>query len=258
MQQAAPLLPSSLHHSVASSELRLSDLSVNIIFLCVGQFHCLHSSPVSHSSKPCSFFLPPLLSHVYFQFVLELSHFNYKSLHLPAGIRIACGWRFSKDTIWQVFSPNAVPCHTLMPIQPHSVHLTCFHKILSSGLYSLRSHTFLIFVEVLGLEEDGLFKEKQPKIHLEECTSRKPRFRSIHLLCTHKTGSSAEASAKVWSLWLPFKWDLPGMRAPKCILHRWPSSPLREGTLCHLLSPAQQRHDDHSQRAGMLAWNCEW
>lgn len=199
--QAVLLLPPSLHHSMASSEPRLSDLVVNIIFLCLHQFHCLHSSPVStgHSSNPCSFFLFPLLSHAYIHFMLELSYFCYKSLHLPAGVRIAWGWRFSKDTIWLVFSLSVVPCHTLMPIQPHSVHLTpiCFHKILSSTLYSLRSHAFLILVEVLGLEEDGLFKEKQHKINLEECTSRKPRFRSIHLLCTHKTGLSAEASARV-------------------------------------------------------------
>lgn len=241
---------------------RLSDLSVNFIFLSVDQFHCFHSSPVrtGHSSKLCSFFLPPLLPHAYFHFILELSYFFYKSLHLPADIRIAWGWRFSKDTIWQVFSLNEVPCHILMPIQLHSVHLTdtCFHKILSSILYFLRSHTFLILAEVLGLEEDGLFKEKQPKINLEEC-NRRPHFRSIFLLCTHKAGFSAEDTAfRLWSLWLPLKQGLPGMRASKHISHTWPSSRLREGTLCHLLSPAQQRHAGHFQQAEMLAWNREW
>lgn len=178
LHQAVLLLPPSLHCSVALSEHRVSDLFENISLLCVDQFHCFHSSPMStgRSSKPCSFFPPPLLSYAYFHFILQLSYFCYKSLHLPAGIRIAWGWRFSKETIWRVFSLNVVPCHTLMPIQPHALHLTgtWFHKIPSSVLYSLRSHTFLILVEVLGLEEDGLFKEKQPKINLGVCTSRKP------------------------------------------------------------------------------------
>lgn len=114
-----------------------------------------------------------------------------------------------------------------MPIQPPSVHLTStgFHKILSCILYSLRSHTFLMLVEVWGLEVDGLFREKQPKINLEQCTSRNPHFRSIHLLCTYKTDFSAEVSAKVWSLWLPLKWDQPGMRASKYIPHTCPAVP---------------------------------
>lgn len=111
MDQAALLLPPSLHQRGFTID-RLSDCFVSIIFLCVDQFHCFHSSPMStgHFSKPCSFSFPPRLSYAYFHFILELSYFCFcrKSLHLLAGIRIAWGWRFSKETIWQVFSLNVV------------------------------------------------------------------------------------------------------------------------------------------------------
>lgn len=144
VHQIVLLLPSSWHQSVTLSEHKLSYLGVNNTFLGVYQLSYLQLCPwlwaqVILLTIALLFFL--MLSHAYY-------YFCYKCLHLPVGIRLACGWRFSKDTICQVFSltKHGPMSNTNANTTPLWVAHWYFFS-LSSILYSLRSCTFLIHVE---------------------------------------------------------------------------------------------------------------